>query len=317
MKCSAFWKHTNIRPGNRVFPCCRFKTPVAEFTGDLEAVLHSKAYEQLRTKSENGEHIAGCEKCYYEESIGHKSLRQEFNEQYNTDSVGLEYIEIGIDNLCNMACDGCNSEFSTKWIAKEELIYGTAQNKYLDTETVTSVPSTVKKILFVGGESLLTERHLDVLGKHSNPEICTVIYNTNASVIPSDECLAQWRDFKRVHFIISIDGVGETQERVREGAQWQDLLDFVAWCETHNFEFEFNTVLHLNNCDNLDELIAFVKPYNRDWYINVLTYPKHLDIANHDRQTLEKLLSSYRTKDFPNKDYICNHIENSLHQSQQ
>ena len=79
--CSAFWKHTNIRPGGRVYPCCRFKHSIGQSDGDLEKVLHSDAYKKLRKLSASGERIRGCEKCYYEESIQHKSLRQEFNEK--------------------------------------------------------------------------------------------------------------------------------------------------------------------------------------------------------------------------------------------
>lgn len=41
-KCAAFWKHTNIRGDNRVFPCCRFKAPVTTFKGSLDDVLHSE-----------------------------------------------------------------------------------------------------------------------------------------------------------------------------------------------------------------------------------------------------------------------------------
>jgi hypothetical protein len=79
--CSAFWNHTNIRGGNRVFPCCRYKTPIQTFGGDLEKVLYSKEYKSLRSDSSNGIRNPNCEKCYYEESLGKKSTRQWFNEK--------------------------------------------------------------------------------------------------------------------------------------------------------------------------------------------------------------------------------------------
>ena len=76
-KCSAFWKHTNLRPGDRIYPCCRFKNSIADFNGDIENILSIPEYKELRRASLAGEKINGCEKCYYEESIGHKSLREE------------------------------------------------------------------------------------------------------------------------------------------------------------------------------------------------------------------------------------------------
>ena len=49
--CSAFWHHTNIRSDNRVFPCCRFKYPVANFDGDINKILTLPVYEELRQKA--------------------------------------------------------------------------------------------------------------------------------------------------------------------------------------------------------------------------------------------------------------------------
>lgn len=315
MKCSAFWKHTNIRPGNRIFPCCRFKEPVATFNGDLDKVLHSKEYETLRMQSSNDEYISGCEKCYLEESIGHKSLRQEFNESYNFDNVGLEYLEIGLDNLCNLVCDGCNSEFSTSWIAKEKLIYGEPKNKYLDIDEINVVPQTIKKILFLGGEPLITKKHLDLLKKHPQPDICNIIYNTNGSFIPDQECMQIWKNYKSLHFILSIDGVNEIHEQVRGNSKWSDILSFINFCIQNEFSFEFNTVLHYNNLFDIENLISFVEKYQVDWYINVLTHPEELCIDKHDRGNLEKFLSTIHNLDFPNKQFIENFVQSSVQEN--
>ena len=48
MKCSAFWNHTNIRSGNRIYPCCRFKTSIGQFDGDIGNVLHIPEYKRIR-----------------------------------------------------------------------------------------------------------------------------------------------------------------------------------------------------------------------------------------------------------------------------
>lgn len=312
MKCSAFWKHTNIRPGNRVFPCCRFKEPVATFNGDLNKVLHSKEYETLRMQSSDDEYISGCEKCYLEESLGHKSLRQEFNESYDFNNVGLEYLEIGLDNLCNLVCDGCNSEFSTSWMAEEKLIYGEPKNKYLGTTTINSLPSTLKKILFLGGEPLITNRHLDVIQTHPSPKNCELHYNTNASFIPDKHCAEVWSKFKKINFIVSIDGVGHVQEQVRSKSTWVDLLNFLDYCRENRFDYEFNTVLHKNNLFDIENLINFIGPYNKSWYINVLTYPENLSIKNLSASNLEKFLSTIDKLDFPNKQFIQNFVRDSL-----
>ena len=310
MKCSAFWKHTNIRPGNRVYPCCRFKHSIGSFDGDIGSVLQTYEYKELRRASEAGEWISGCEKCYYEESIGHKSLRQEFNEKYSAETVKLEYLEIGIDNLCNMACDGCNSEFSTRWIAKEEKLYGKSKHKFLESSEIDNVPDSIKKILFLGGEPLLTEKHLSVLEKHSNPSICDLVYNTNGSIIPDKNCVTEWQRFRSVSFILSIDGYGSVNDKVREGSKWQEILDFIEWCESNQYDFEVNTVVHKNNLFSLADLSDFVWQHTDKWYVNVLTYPQHLDIVTLDEKTLDKFIDSLKGKKIPNYNFIENHINN-------
>jgi len=308
MKCAAFWKHANIRPGNRVYPCCRFKKAIAEFNGDLDAVLDSAAYQELRRASTAGEAIAGCEKCYYEESIGHKSLRAEINEKYTADSSALEYLEIGMDNLCNMACEGCSSEFSTSWIQKEKKLFGKADNGYLENAQITSVPASVKKILFLGGEPLLTKKHLDLLALHPEPEKCEVVYNTNASVIPDETCENMWAKFSSASFIVSIDGYGSVNEQVREGSSWQETVEFMDWCIKNRYRFEVNSVIHKNNLFSTLDLANFLSEYECDWYVNVLTFPKHLDINTLDTQTLESFLKKLSNTDIPNRDFIISHI---------
>lgn len=305
--CSAFWKHTNIRPGGRVYPCCRFKMSIGNTDGNLENVLNSDVYKMLRNRSLNNEKIVGCEKCYYEESIGHKSLREEFNEKYDTNSVGLEYLEIGIDNLCNLVCDGCNSEFSTSWRAKEIREQGSAKYDYMTVDTITSVPSTVKKILFLGGEPLITKRHLEVLKLVKDPSKVNLVYNTNAMYMPDLETENAWANFKSVRFIVSIDGVDAVAERVRGGTKWTQVTEFVNYAYT-NYELEFNTVLHINNYQDISNIAEYISNYTVDWYVNVLTYPKHLDIIHLTEEQKHALIDDVLFYNIPNKDFILNHL---------
>lgn len=305
MKCSAFWKHFNIRAGNRVYPCCRFKYPVAKFNGNLENVLHSENYKKLRETSMDNGFIPGCEKCAYEEKIGHRSLRQEFNEKYDFDKVELDFLEIGFDNLCNLVCDGCSSEFSTSWIAKEETLYGAAKNKLMQINEITSVPDSINKVLFLGGEPLITDKHYHLIKKLKNKT--KIIYNTNATFIPSKNVT---KEFKRhdTHFIISIDAYGKLNEQVRSGTKWRQVLDFISWVQTNEFDFEFNTVLHKNNIEGIFELKTFLSKYNKKWYINVLTFPEELDIKNSNENIIRKFKSNLETISLPNKEFILQHL---------
>ena len=58
---------------------------------------------------------------------------------------------------------------------KEKEIYGEAKNKLMEIDEVTNVPDTINKILFLGGEPLITDRHLKLLRQVKNKDI-EIIY---------------------------------------------------------------------------------------------------------------------------------------------
>jgi sulfatase maturation enzyme AslB (radical SAM superfamily) len=305
--CSAFWRHANLRGDDRIFPCCRFKTPVGNFNGDLINVLSSEEYKSLREQSLAGAPIAGCEKCYHEESLGKESLRQQFNKNYNTDSIELEYFEVGFDNICNLTCDGCFDEFSSAWARKNN---PDVPLKKLITRTtdITAVPDTIKQILFLGGEPLMTTRHIKFLELVNNKDQVSVTYNTNGTFKLDTTTISLLNSFKKVNFIVSIDGYDTLNDVVRSGSKWNDVLKFIDQVNSLKFDMTVHTTIHKNNWSGLKELQEFICQKRLTWTTNVLTYPQHLDIMYlnpDDKFKLEQLLYNI---DVPNKDYILNHI---------
>jgi sulfatase maturation enzyme AslB (radical SAM superfamily) len=305
--CSAFWRHANLRGDDRIFPCCRFKTSLGNFNGDLINILSSEEYKILREQSLAGTPIAGCEKCYHEESLGKESLRQQFNKNYNIDSIELEYFEVGFDNICNLTCDGCFDEFSSAWARKNN---PDVPLKKLITRTtdITAVPDTVKQIMFLGGEPLMTTRHIKFLELVNNKDQVSVAYNTNGTFKLDTTTINLLNSFKKVNFIVSIDGYNTLNDAVRSGSKWDDVLKFIHQIDSLKFSMSVNTTLHKNNWSGLKDLYEFICQKGLTWTINVLTYPQHLDIMylnSDDKSALEYLLHEI---DVPNKDYILNHI---------
>lgn len=305
--CSAFWRHTNIRGDDRIFPCCRFKSPIGKFDGDVIKILTTAEYQELRRASEAGEKISGCDKCYHEESLGKKSLRQKFNQEYSRNSIALEYFEIGFDNICNLTCDGCFDEFSNAWAKKNN---PEIPLKQLTTKSpeIKNIPRSVKKILFLGGEPLMTNRHKKFLSMIDNKHEVSVIYNTNGTFKLDAGTVDLLDEFKKVSFIVSIDGYGSLNDRVRSGSRWSDILEFIDQVEDLDFDISVNTVIHRNNWFGLEDLCKFVSRMKLEWSVNVLTYPNHLDIINlteEDKQEFKQILETY---EIPDKQYILDHL---------
>jgi organic radical activating enzyme len=303
--CSAFWNHTNIRGGNRVFPCCRYKTPVQTFDGDLGKVLYSDEYESLRSDSLNGIRNSNCEKCYYEESLGKKSTRQWFNENYAGETVELKYLEVGFDNICNLACDGCWEEWSSSWWVKKNP-EGKVVEGILSTSDFVNIPETIEKIVFLGGEPLITNRHRKFLQSFSDLSHLTVEYFTNGMFDLTQEDHKLLRKCKSVKFTVSVDGYRELNEEVRTGSEWNKVEQFIT-----NLEYEkvVHTTIHRNNWHGLSEIYNWISINKYTWTTNVLTYPKHLDIINLDDSEKQKLLCILDLHVIPNTEYIKSHIQ--------
>lgn len=296
--CAAFWHHTNIRNNNDIFPCCRFKTPVQKFDGDVVNILNSAEYKELR---EHVGPIAGCAKCDYEESKGKESLRQQFNKQYDMETVKLEFLEVGLDNICNLTCDGCWDEFSSSWAKKSE-----SAIIVRSSTDITKLPDTVNKILFLGGEPLMTTRHVRLLKIANRPNL-DVTYNTNGTFLLDEETISLLNDCRLVKFILSIDGYGKLNEQVRSGSKWDDIVRFIDQISDLGFELVIHTVIHKNNWQGIPELETFVRRCHLPWTTNILTYPKHLDIATIENK--HDIISVIKTTSIPNKDYILKHLQ--------
>lgn len=300
-KCAAFWKHTNIRNSNKIYPCCRYKTPVATFDGDVEGILHSEVYQTLRESV----YLEGCAKCYYEESQGKQSLRQRFNEEYDTDIVELKYLELGLDNICNLTCDGCFGDFSSEWSKIEQ---PNKPNEYhiRSTKDFNNVPDSVDKILFLGGEPLMTKRHLKVLELVKDKHSTSITYNTNGMFLLDIETREIFKQFKKIDFILSIDGYGKLNDTVRSGSSWDDILKFISQVKELKLDLSVNSVLHINNWQGIVDLEHFINELNVKWIVNVLTYPAHLDIINYNKP--QEIIELINQTNIPNKDYVIKHL---------
>jgi len=305
-KCAAFWHHTNVRSDNKVFPCCRYKESVIDFNGDLSSILTSQPYDDLRRKVSDGEKLPGCSKCYQEESLGQKSLREKFNEEYDTESVSLDFLEIGFNNVCNLTCDGCWGEFSHSW-AKKSNPEQPIKLLIKKTTPIESIPSSIKKVLFLGGEPLMTNKHKKFLKKIEQLSELEVIYNTNGSFLLDTDTIDLLKQCKHVKFIVSIDGHGDLNEKVRSGSNWSDTIDFLNQISLLDFDLIVHSVIHLNNWQGFKELSDFVEYNKYHWTINVLTYPSHLYIGQaNDKKSIEMYISEL---DIPSKQLILNHLK--------
>tara|TARA_B110000503_G_C7144760_1_gene412437 strand:+ start:176 stop:1108 length:933 start_codon:yes stop_codon:yes gene_type:complete len=303
--CAALYNHTNIRGGNRVYPCCRYKSPLQTFDGDVDNILHSKAYEELRDTFTLDN--PNCAKCKHEELLGKESLREWFNKNYSIDQVKLKYLEIGFDNICDLACDGCWEEWSSTWWAKKNPDLPAKQG-ITSTHELTNIPSTITKLVFLGGEPLMTNRHRQLLESIPDLSNVEIEYFTNGMHKLTHRDYVLYQQCKRVHFTVSIDGYKDLNERVRSGSKWNNIESFLYDIKD-NFDYTVHTTIHKNNWHGLPALADWVEFNNHRWTTNLLTFPKELDIINLEQCDKRTLLVILDEHNIPNNNYIQSHLQ--------
>jgi len=153
------------------------------------------------------------------------------------------YYDIRLGNFCNLKCRMCSPMDSSSWYDDYVKMWGT--NKFKDTHGIVEMYKNnkgrfvsndydwVKKdhfwenlkenvagmqhVYLVGGEPLIIEEHYDFLKycvEVDKAKEITLEYNTNLTNI-QPRALELWKQFKQVQFGISMDGIGETLEYVR------------------------------------------------------------------------------------------------------
>ena len=276
-KCAALYQHTNIRNGDRIYPCCRFKKQLMDFDGDVDNILHSKEYVELRKRFENNEQIPECQKCWDQEKAGIKSTRQYFNDQYDCDEIKLKYLWIGLDNNCNLKCEPCGAEWSNQF-----------NGKTIYTKTLDNIPE-LERIVFVGGEPLMNQRYFRLLKNIKKDNLHLAII-TNGMFKLKEEWKDLLRKCKYVKFFVSIDAFSKLNDEVRSGSKWDTIVETVQDLESE-WPVTINTVIHKKNVQGIEDLKRWVD--KRPWEINILTYPEHLRITPDDEQRIIRDFNQY------------------------
>lgn len=209
------WMHQVVLPPGTVGFCCVAKDggPVMGSDGKsmkvpgvrLSEAWNSDYQKSIRQKMLNGEKVAGCNLCYYQESIQKKSYRQMHNEEWLGKDrgevqrrieaskhngfrveAGPTYLDLRLGNLCNLKCRMCNPYNSTKIASETEKLltdspdFAQVYSKYYG-DKVYKIPKwfedpgfwediykqlpSLRKVYLTGGEPTLIKQNYEFLKK--------------------------------------------------------------------------------------------------------------------------------------------------------
>ncbi len=292
--------HMQIKPSGQMKPCCRFDFHNKEYiqgekylfdefnvaSTSLTNGQTSDMWQDIRNKMIAGEHVAGCHKCYKEESIaGHSmrtyenSLRNKNNQEQLVDkqyeSPKIKYLEMTFGNYCNLKCRTCNADLSSTWWEDENALV--ELGKYPDRRNypkTVNIPfnwkpedfKDVEEIKFTGGEPMVHPdfiKLMDMLIEIGVAQNIKLDIFTNCSWIPGEKYLDRLRKFKKIVLSLSIDGVGPVNEYIRNPSKWSVVDKAVdSWLSLENENREnihvvWNPTINIYNIMNLNKMIRW------------------------------------------------------------
>lgn len=267
--CANAWVQIRIARGSTVAPCCEFSGPFAPIKAgqNLSSALHDDYFQDLRKKMLVGERVPGCDGCLKKENGGGSvSMRKEFNTRYPgawLNPPRLSYLEYNLGTLCNLACRGCNSSASSKWLQHEPLL-GRKSHPQLraDPTLLRDSWQHLDYIKLIGGEPLLYqkehEQFLTDLANNSDLANMTLEYATNGTFRVSQTVLDVWAQLKHLRLTLSVDGLGKNNDYFRHGSRWDDFVANAHWFQenvkTRSTHLVFHTVVSIYNIHEIIEL---------------------------------------------------------------
>ena len=240
--------------GTPATPCCRFHD---RFLSDADRDPDN-LFADIRETMMRNEWHEGCYKCKKDEETRGHSMRTNADEFFNdfTDTVQLEYLEITVGRLCNLACVTCGFEYSHKW--DDDAVALNHQSLWklehfkkhseldldnMDLDTLVNL----KHIKVTGGEPLLHRQFMNFIVRLAEagiaPQVNIEIF-TNCTWWPKKVEYDALLQFKTVRITASIDAPDELNTIIRYPAKW-DVMETTLhkWIDTSKEHESFEVML--------------------------------------------------------------------------
>ena len=328
--CVLPWMHLATNASGNLRVCCNStpgenfilkddSTPYKIYKDDLQEAWNSNTYRDIRKTMLSNERPAMCIRCFREEDAGLESARQAWNKKWKEDKVynetptfDIKYIDLRLGNLCNLRCRMCNPYASSQWIKEWHLISNKLSKqeherlKRLDWpndkktwDNLLPLLDTVDEVYLTGGEPTIIKEQYILLNYLIDNNIAHRVklkYNTNLTNIP-EELVVKWQSFKRVQLNCSIDAVGDLDRYIRYPSDWNTIVEnFNILHKLKNIYIEIHCTVQMYNILRLQDLIAWVLPYEVKIYFNILNHPNWLNIRVlpvHLKKDVEEKLQKY------------------------
>jgi MoaA/NifB/PqqE/SkfB family radical SAM enzyme len=236
----------------------------------LDVARLLKHNDDIKTKMINKQIPSECIECHQLESNGCQSPRLHYLEKFPDISENLlpkiEYLDITIDNRCNLECLMCSPHYSNRLNSffNKSLGLGNIEKWELNftNSEIDSLLPDLKMLTLTGGEPLLSPRAMSFLSYVSESADSSHIdlrLFSNLTFLP-ENLETVLNKFKTVEFILSIDSIKENYELVRYPAKWNDIDTNITTLLALNLPkttLNFHVVVMAGNWNYLVDLLKY------------------------------------------------------------
>ena len=269
LTCAAPWRSLHIQTNGDVKSCCAGDYALGNLNNQaINDILTSQKAQDLRkTMKANGLNEKYCRVCIDGISKGYGAEREWHNNtspDFKLDTANDSFqhpslVDVRWNTTCNLNCNYCDEEFSSKWASLKKLSHTGVTRKYYNDvcDFLNTQLDKIKLVAMVGGEPLLLNENIKLL-EHI-PDTCTINLISNGSVdFNTNKVFKALAEKININWELSFDNVNEKFEYVRHGGKWDLLVDNIKKISKLNgHNVGIHAVYNLYNCTNLCELKEF------------------------------------------------------------
>ena len=211
--------------------------------------------------------------------------------------------DIKLTNICNFACSMCSPSDSSKiyahwhqtknskWVeynlSKDPAYLNQVRTTFVEKNNYQLLKFVIDQhtpnIKVLGGEPLLDTEMIKMLSsipdQQKQKTALTIVTNGSVSLLETSKELGK---FGHIHFSVSLDGIGDVQDWIRKGSDWESVsknLDQfcnqmpVSCSISSQCTVQAMTLLHV------DQLILWTAQRNIPLTFNLLTKPECMSVA--------------------------------------
>jgi sulfatase maturation enzyme AslB (radical SAM superfamily) len=218
----------------------------------------------------------------------------------NAKNFKLKMLDLRWYNTCNFACVYCGPDLSSAWASELNMPQRIdEQARKENLEYIYNNLDEVEHIYLAGGEPLLIKENIVLLTKmlEVNPNV-DIRVNTNLSII-NNPIYNLLKQFKNVHWTVSVDNIGEEFEYLRYGGKW-DIFDKNLNQLKQDFEkINFNLVWCVLSGSGIFDCIDYLQSkgfHENTFIVNPLGGPLHWHVSNLDDVVLGDIREKIKNK---------------------